>query len=655
MSIVKMKRTKLIALSKDRKSLLKELMRLGSVEITETAELLKEQEWAEIAGFSESAAPQLRASAAEIDAALGVLNKYNHEKKSAFAPRPTISVAELFDTDGIKEALTVAGEINELVRRVTHSYAEEHRLINRRTSLIPWESLKAPLDVSSSRAVAMMLGVCPATAIFERLSASLVEAAPLSELYLIHSDKEQHYLMLICHKSDYDNAMITLKHAGFSQVMFKDAHGTAGECIRELDREKEEIITSREDLKQTIASYGSRREMLQYNADRIAQELAREQAQENILNTKEAFFFEGWAVASETDKLTELFNKYDCWYEFADPAEDDDVPIRLDNKGIVEPFGLVIEMYGFPQYKNIDPTPLITPFFGLFFGIMYGDVGYGLILLAAGIFITKKLKPRGIVGQMFRLFRIVGVTSIFFGIIYGSFFGDSIEAVARTFFGAPETFSQVVTVGGIPVFGAFNMLSDPLMALILALSIGVVHIITGMGIKAYILCRDGRPLDALMDVGSWWVTFAGIGLFVAGYGYVVLLCGAAALVLTQGRRSKSIFGKAAGGLASLYNIMTLLSDVLSYSRLMALALASSVIAMVFNIIAELVGGVPFVGIVLFALIFLVGHTFNMGINLIGTAVHGARLQYLEYFKQFYEGGGPPFKPLEVKTRFVDII
>jgi V/A-type H+-transporting ATPase subunit I len=204
-------------------------------------------------------------------------------------------------------------------------------------------------------------------------------------------------------------------------------------------------------------------------------------------------------------------------------------------------------------------------------------------------------------------------------------------------------------------FGMFDPLADPLTALIIALGIGALQILTGMAIKAYLLCRDGKPLDALMDVGGWWLTFAGIALLAAGKGPAVVICGAAALVLTQGRKKKGILGKLVGGLSSLYNITAYMSDVLSYSRLLALAMATSVIAMVFNILAGLAGGPTVLGAIIFILIFVAGHVFNMLVNIIGTYVHGARLQYLEYFKHWYEDGGPPFRPFTINTRYADII
>ena len=655
MSIVRMKRIKIIAMTRDRPALFEGLMRLGTVEITEATEHLKEQEWADVTAPEESETAEVKAQAAEINAALDTLNQYVPEKRSIFAPRPTISIDDLFDTHSIQAALDAAGEINEIARKIPEGHAEENRLNSRRAALEPWKNFELPLDISSTKDTSVILGVCPTAVPVERLQGSLEKGAPMSELFLISSDREYNYLLFICYKTDIDAAMDILKRAGFSRASFKHSEGTASQIIKTIDDELENIRSERENLIQKIKSHADSRETLFFTADRLDQRFAAEQARERIIATDKTFLLEGWTIGSEVENLAELLDGYDCWYELTEPDENDEVPIKLQSNKFTEPFNMVTEMFSLPQYTNIDPNPVMGPFFAMFFGIMYGGVAYGIILLILGSVITAKYKLRGVLGQMFRLMKIVGVTTILFGFVYGSFFGDSISTVAKTFFGMPETYEFKIHIGGVPVFGALDLLADPITALILACSIGAIQIVTGMGIKAYILCRDGRPLDALMDVGCWWVTFAGIALFVLGHGYIVLVCGIAALILTQGRRKKNIAGKITGGLSSLYSIIQYVSDILSYSRLMALALASSVIAIVFNLLASLAGGPSFLGVIVFILVFLLGHVFNMGVNIISTYVHGARLQYLEYFNRFYVGGGEPFQPLTVNTRFTDII
>lgn len=190
-------------------------------------------------------------------------------------------------------------------------------------------------------------------------------------------------------------------------------------------------------------------------------------------------------------------------------------------------------------------------------------------------------------------------------------------------------------------------------ALLAAVCIGVVHLLTGQIIHIYMGFRDGEGVDALLDVVPWWIVFAGIALLALGMGPVVLIIGVLSLVLTQGRHEKTLFKKLFGGLRSLYDTTSWLSDILSYSRLMALMLATSVIAQVFNTLGTL-GGRTVFGVILFVVVFLIGHVFNIGVNLIGTYVHAARLQYLEFFSKFYKEGGIPFRPLKYDTKYVDI-
>ena len=313
---------------------------------------------------------------------------------------------------------------------------------------------------------------------------------------------------------------------------------------------------------------------------------------------------------------------------------------------------MVTEMYSLPAYKGgIDPNPLIFPFYIFFFGFMFADVAYGIIIFAVSLAITKIYHPKKTMGYMFQLGQYLGISAAICGVFTGGFFGNVLEVIYDTFLpgavmpGWMETFCSGI---------AFSPVSDPMMALIVAICIGIVHLITGQIIHIYMGFRDGEGVDALLDVVPWWIVFAGIALLALGMGPVVLIVGVLSLVCTQGRHNKGFIGKLFGGVASLYDITSWLSDVLSYARLMALMLASGVIAQVFNTLGSL-GGRTVVGVLLFVVVFLIGHVFNIGVNLIGTYVHAARLQYLEYFGKFYKEGGIPFRPLKYDTKYVDII
>jgi V/A-type H+-transporting ATPase subunit I len=270
--------------------------------------------------------------------------------------------------------------------------------------------------------------------------------------------------------------------------------------------------------------------------------------------------------------------------------------------------------------------------------MMFNDLGYGLVFIIASLIIQKKFRLTGGTRNMIRLVLECGVTTAIFGVITGSFFGDAIPVVAGLL-------GRSVTIPSL-----LNPLQDPMSVLILSLVLGVVQILFGMGVKAYILIRDGKPLDALFDVGSWWLLFAGVAVGALCGFWWVAIAGVAALVLTQGRSKPTIPGKIVGGIASLYDITSYFSDVLSYSRLMALMLAGGIVASIVNVLGSLFGSV-----ILFIPIFIIGHVFNIGINVIGTYVHAARLQYLEFFGKFYADGGKPFRPLDRKTKYFEII
>ncbi|MPM53988.1 hypothetical protein SDC9_100760 [bioreactor metagenome] len=442
------------------------------------------------------------------------------------------------------------------------------------------------------------------------------------------------------------NAVLeVLKKYGFTRANLRGWTGTAYDNAAKLDVELKALDN---ELAQTIADIAAQapaRETLKLCLDRLEQEISREDVKTRLLSTQAAFFLDGWVPAPDLNQLEALLANFVCAWETEDPKTEEypTVPIKLKSNALTRPMNMVTEMYSLPAYDGVDPNPLILPFFVFFFGFMFADLGYGIILTVFSIIVRRRAKPKGTMGYLFGLMTLVGISAAVIGFFTGGFFGDAIATVAGIL-GKPTPNVSFLTN---PVF---SVVDDPLTVLILCMGIGVVQIITGMAIKAYMLIRDGQALDALFDVGSWWVLFAGVPVGVLTGNWTVVWVGVAMLVLTQGRSSPSIVGKLVGGVASLYNITAYFGDVLSYSRLMVMMLAGSVIGSIFNLLGAMPGN-----LVVFAVIFVIGHVFNMGLNIIGTYVHTSRLQYLEYFSKFYKEGGRPFRPLELNTKYVDIV
>ncbi|MDR0819203.1 MAG: V-type ATP synthase subunit I, partial [Oscillospiraceae bacterium] len=371
--------------------------------------------------------------------------------------------------------------------------------------------------------------------------------------------------------------------------------------------------------------------------DQVAQNIETENAKGKLYGSETAFALNGWVPLPEVQTLETILNRHVCAYELTDPAEGDIVPVKFRNNKLTEPFNMVTEIFSYPRYTSLDPNPLIMPFYIIFFGIMFNDFGYGLILIIASLIVRHKMpRLRGTLKYMTGLMLMCGITTCAAGLITGSFFGNSADIIGG-FVGRK-----------IKIYPLFNPMTNVTTMLIASLGIGVIHILFGMGVKAYLLIRGGKPLDALMDVGSWWLLFAGIALGAFGITWFAAIAGVIALVFTQGRKSPTSLGKILGGFASLFKVILYFGDVLSYLRLMAIMLTCGVMAQAINTF----GAIP--GPTVFIPVFVVGHLLNIGINLIFAYVHAARLQYPEFFGRFCENGGKPFRPLSIKTNYVDI-
>jgi len=279
--------------------------------------------------------------------------------------------------------------------------------------------------------------------------------------------------------------------------------------------------------------------------------------------------------------------------------------------------------------------------------MMLSDAAYGLILLLGGLLALKKMDISDNTKSLVKTLMFGGASAIFWGFFYGSWFGDIATVVAKTFFN---------TDFAMPAF--VNPLHDPVTVMIISLSFGLLHIFAGMGIKAYLMIIRGHVWGAVFDVGFWYVFIIGIGLaFLGGdllfTGMIVAVSGALGLILTQGREQKGIIKKFFGGIASLYKTIGYFSDLLSYSRVLALGLSTAVIASVFNTMGSMAGGNILGALVLLA-VFIVGHVFNILLSSFGSYVHTARLHYVEFFGKFYESGGRPFQPYQIVPKYCQL-
>ena len=665
MSIVKMKQLRLIGMRSERESMLRLLQHLGCVEIDEPGDRSEDPAWASLTRPDTGALNEARDARSSVENALKALKKYGPKQKGGLlTPRPVITEGELFDDKAYQTGLADARQLVALERRISTLYAEQNKLRTQKLALAPWLTLDIPLETASTPEVAVQFGTVAAATDLDALEGALGAVTDLYELMRAGADNELKYLVFLCHRSAEEGCQEVLKEYGFSRAALRGWTGTAVKNDRRLDSE---LAAAAKELESTIAqvgAYASRKAALEQCLDRADQEIAREEARCRLLDSASAFFLEGWVPVPDEKKLLEQLGQYTCCWETWDPAPEDYpvVPVKLKNNKFTEPLTTITEMYSLPAYDGVDPNGLMAPFYIFFFGFMFADLGYGLILAGACAFINYKVHPKGGFGQLIRLMIMCGISSAVIGFLTGGFFSDFLVQFTDML-GLPQPVIPFLSVPdgvtGVPG-PLLNVMGDPMTVLVFALAVGFVQIVVGMAVKFWMLCREGQVVDAVLDIGTWWVIFVGIALFALGVGnvagYPVVLIIGCLMLLGQARNAKG-FGKVTAVIGAVYNGVTgYFGDILSYSRLMVMMLAGSVIGQVFNILGAMPGGglPPAIGIPIFFVIFIIGHAFNIGLNVIGTYVHTSRLQYLEFFKQFYKEGGRPWRPLNIATTYVDI-
>ena len=642
MAIVKMKRLRLVAMQSDREELMHLLQRMGCVEIDEPRVDSSDPVWAELVRPEGAALSAARERKSAGEQALAVLKRYAPEKGGLFRKRPVLTEAQLFEPQACAQAKQAVESINDTQRHIAALQAQQSKLQGQKAALAPWLSLDIPLETQSTKEVVIQFGAVPATVDFLTLQGVVdQEAGGLAQLTLASSDRESHYLLLVCHADVEEKVLTALKDQGWSRSHLRDWTGTAAENDKRIDQELGQIQVQLQADQQSLAQMGTVREQLYQDIDRAAVDINREDARGRLLDTRQTFFLEGWIPEERWAQTREKLSRYPCAWEAEDPSEEEypDVPVSLKNNWFTKPLNMVTEMYSLPAYGTVDPNPLMAPFFILFYGIMMADMGYGLLMFVAGMVISKKYRPKGTMGHMMGLLSLCGVSTFVMGAVTGGFFGDFLTQLIELI--------RPGTNFALPAL--FTPLNDTLMILVGSMCLGLVQIITGMAVSFVRKLQKGEIMDAIWEEVTWWVVFLGIGLMAAGLTNIVLYIGIV-MVVAGPVLTGTGFGRVIGIFSSLYNHITgYFGDILSYSRLMALMLAGSVIAQVFNTLGAIPGNV-----IIFFIISMAGNALNFGLNLLGCYVHDLRLQCLEYFNKFYQDGGKPFTPMAMNTKYVDI-
>lgn len=667
MAVLQMQRISICALKRDRKAILEQLQSMGVMEMHQVAQ--------DETGFekmdTQSAKVSFEKRVQLTENALDVLNQYAPEKKSMFASLEGNELIDKADWDEVAVKQEAVMDVADLLiadhKKIAEAQAEIVKLQTQIESLAPWMSLEVPMNYPGTKKTAMFLGTIAADMTLEMVYEKIAEDNPDLEAFdisVISQDRDAVYLSVFCLKEQAAEVENALRTCGFSRPALVSEEIPA-ERKQKLEAQIAQIQAEIAGIKDDINAHAKDREELKIIGDYYRMRAEKYEVLGTLPQSKRTFIISGYAAKEVIPAVEKAIGEaYDCVIDVEELKEDEEPPVLLKNNGFSESVEGVLESYGLPHKGEIDPTTIMSFFYVFFFGMMLSDAAYGAIIAIVCLVVLKKF-PRMSAGmrKSMKMFMYCGLSTLVWGVLFGGYFGDVVDVVSSTFFGKELTIK--------PLW--FAPLNDPMKLLIYSMGFGLVHLFVGLGIKGYMLLKDGKVLDFFCDIVLWYIFLIGLIMMLlpsdifasiaqtkivfpaalVTLSKALAIIGAVGLLLMSGRSSKNPALRLALGAYDIYNITGWLSDVLSYSRLLALGLATGVIASVVNQMGSMLGKSVF-GVILFIVVFIVGHTMNLAINLLGAYVHTNRLQFVEFFGKFYEGGGKPFEPFRAETKYVDI-
>ncbi|MBE5781052.1 MAG: V-type ATP synthase subunit I [Clostridiales bacterium] len=623
MAIEKMQKVLIGGLREDLPSLSR---RLQSLSILHMAQI---QEAEGLAG-AQTSDGEARRKLERIEAAMGFLKNYHAAKRGMLTAKPEMTPEEILDYDD-EAVFSAADEAMALEQQLNSLRSEILQRQNAVAALAPYAKMDIRLDaVCDTPYTLMRLGTVPVDAL-EELKERI---EPFSHLEVFGEKDDAAALLIVAYRKEEEELRLALRQAGYSEAslygkgLVSDEIAALNGKISDLEARREAAGAKALELALAVMP------KMQIAFDKYSLLTARDEAGEMARGTAKAFLMTGWIRKKDGEKLRkELFAVCpDLMIEDVEPDEGEVPPTAIVNSKLLKPFEAVTDMYSVPAHNGLDPTFLMAPFFFAFFGMMVSDAGYGMLLALGALFFLKKVRPKGMMGAITVVVGLGGISTLIWGALFGGWFGEEL----------------------LPALW-FIPMDEPIMMIVVCLAFGVVHISVGLLAKAFMLIRDGHPLDAIFDCGFLLCILWGLPLMVLGLDFMmyVALLGVVGILLTAGRDRQGILKKIMGGFSGLYGLMNYVSDILSYTRLFGLGLATGVIGMVFNTIGTMLMGSP-IGIVFGIAVLIVGHGFNLAINALGAYVHSCRLQYIEFYSKFFEGNGRAFVPYGYRTKYVQL-
>jgi V/A-type H+-transporting ATPase subunit I len=659
MAIATMEKIQILVHRAHQDRLVERIQELGQLHITDIKSGVTVEHHPDLVSGGEGSDEGLDRRLSQIQSTLDFLSSVQEKKGllSGLVSPKIILTQEQYEivVEAYDEGATVS-QCRRLDRERTELLSAITKLEGTLDQLRPWLAFDCPLEeVATTEYTAIFMGTLPVEALGEFQEGSAGIRGHMG-VETVNQDRETAYLLICCHKEVLSQVWALLKRLGFEEASFPELRGKPQDVYSQTLKQIDEARQRIDEIEESSRGYLKERQNLQVFFDHLSCQLQRSRIETYFGLTDRVAVIEGWIPQRWLESFEAILKKE--FNELAifslEKASQEEPPVVLQNSGtFVRPFEVVTELYGLPNVREYDPSPLLAPFFFIFFGLCLTDAAYGIVITLLFLFLMKRFKftlgRTKLVGLLF----FGGISTIVMGAITGGWFGDLPDYLPPWLDGLRRMREALMV---------FDPMEQVLVFIGIALILGFIQICYGLIIRMAKRIREGDLAGAFCGPFPWLILLNGLVTFALSKGGVftpflgdvgkwMAILAALAIVLLTDRASPSWFARVAWGIYGLYGITSYVGDVLSYLRLFALGLATGIIAMVVNLLADMMSGTPYIGWLLFAIVFVIGHIFNILINGLGAFVHTLRLQYVEFFPKFFEGGGRPYRPLQKEAKY----